>query len=323
MSVTIGIDVGGTKILGGLVDHAGHVLSTVRQATALRDADRVLAQVAEVVATLVAQSAEPVQAVGLSVAGPVDATGSTVLFAPNLGWPQVPVRQILEPAIGLPVLAENDANCAAWGEYRHGAGEGTDDLTVVTVGTGIGGGVIVGGHMLRGAHGAGAEIGHIVVVRDGLQCGCGRRGCWEMYASGSALVNAARSLAEQHRDQATIVLSLGDGTPEGIEGLQVTAAAIQGDPIAIAAFTQVGTWLGIGLGDLTSVLDPAAFVISGGVCEAGDLLLNPARAALAANLTGGERHPVPALRVATLGNEAGLIGAAELARVARHSPRAV
>ena len=314
MSNSIGVDVGGTKILAGLVDESGHVLTTARRPTPAQDPDAVLAVVAEVVRELIAKSAEPVVGVGLGIAGQVENTRSTVLWAPNLRWSRVEVRSILEADLGVTVIAENDANAAAWGEFVFGAGADLDDLTVVTVGTGIGGGVIVGGTMLRGATGGAAEIGHIMVVPGGRQCGCGRLGCWEQYASGTALVRQARELAAERRDDASLLLSLGDGSPEGIQGLHVTKAALAGDPVAIEAFRICGEWLGLGLADLTAVLDPAAFVVSGGVSEAGDLLLGPARTTLAAQMPGGDLRPVPQVRVASLGNDAGLIGAADIAR---------
>lgn len=314
MSNSIGVDVGGTKILAGLVDESGHVLTTARRPTPEQDPAAVLAVVAEVVRELIAESDAPVVGVGLGIAGQVENTRSTVLWAPNLRWSRVEVRAILEADLGITVIAENDANAAAWGEFVFGAGADLDDLTVVTVGTGIGGGVIVGGTMLRGATGGAAEIGHITVVPGGRQCGCGRLGCWEQYASGTALVRQARELAAEREADASLLLSLGDGTPEGVDGLHVTKAALAGDPVAIEAFRICGDWLGLGLADLTAVLDPAAFVISGGVSEAGDLLLGPARATLAAQMPGGDLRPVPQIRVASLGNDAGLIGAADIAR---------
>jgi glucokinase len=314
VSNSIGVDVGGTKILAGLVDESGHVLTTARRPTPAQDPSAVLAEVGEVVRELMAESAESVVGVGLGIAGQVENSRATVLWAPNLQWSRVEVRAILEADLGITVIAENDANAAAWGEFVYGAGADVDDLTVVTVGTGIGGGVIVGGTMLRGATGGAAEIGHITVVPGGRQCGCGRLGCWEQYGSGTALVRQARELAAERRDDATLLLSLGDGTPDGIEGLHVTRAALAGDPVAIEAFRICGEWLGMGLADLTAVLDPAAFVISGGVSEAGDLLLAPARATLAAQMPGGDLRPMPQIRVATLGNDAGLIGAADIAR---------
>jgi glucokinase len=168
--------------------------------------------------------------------------------------------------------------------------------------------------MLRGATGGAAEIGHITVVPGGRQCGCGRLGCWEQYGSGTALVRQARELAAERPAESSLLRSLGDGTPDGIEGLHVTQAAIAGDPVAVEAFRICGEWLGTGLADLTAVLDPAAFVISGGVSEAGDLLLDPARTRLAEQMPGGDLRPMPQIRVASLGNDAGLIGSADIAR---------
>jgi len=314
VSNSIGVDVGGTKILAGLVDESGRVVTTARRPTPTQDPAAVLAVVSEVVRELMAESSAPVVGVGLGIAGQVENTRSTVLWAPNLQWSRVEVRSILEADLQVTVIAENDANAAAWGEFVYGAGSDVDDLTVVTVGTGIGGGVIVGGTMLRGATGGAAEIGHITVVPGGRQCGCGRLGCWEQYGSGTALVRQARELAENRPAEASLLLSLGDGTAAGVQGVHVTQAAIAGDPVAIEAFRICGEWLGTGLADLTAVLDPAVFVISGGVSEAGDLLLTPARERLAEQMPGGDLRPVPQIRVASLGNDAGLIGAADIAR---------
>lgn len=314
MGLSIGVDIGGTKILAGAVTPDGHIVATARRDTPRADAPRVLELVAEVVGELAAQVDEPIDGVGLGVAGPVDAERSVVYFAPNLKWSQVPARALLEAATGLPVVVENDGNVAAWGEYRFGAGRGSGDLVLVTVGTGIGGGIVLGGRLFRGAHGAAGEIGHINAVPNGVPCGCGRNGCLEQYASGNALVREARALAAEHRADAGILLAMGDGTPEGVQGRHVTQAARAGDPIALEAFATAGTWLGRGLADLAAVLDPDVFVIGGGVSDAGELLLASARRTLAEKLIGLETRPAPAIKVAELLNEAGLVGAADLAR---------
>lgn len=314
MSLTIGVDIGGTKILAGTVAPDGSILATARRPTPRQDPGAVLATVADVVAELVTSSSEPIEAIGTGVAGGVDADRSRVYFAPNLRWSQVPVRALLEESTGLPVVVENDGNAAAWGEYRFGAGRGARDMVLATVGTGIGGGIVIDGALFRGAHGAAAEIGHITVVRGGRSCGCGRSGCWEQYASGNALVREARELAADRRADADLLLSLGDGTPEGISGVEVTEAARVGDPVAIEAFTRVGTWLGHGLADLAAVLDPEVFVIGGGVSESGDLLMASARVAMIETLIGGGNRPAPEVRLAELANSAGLVGAANLAR---------
>lgn len=315
MGLTIGVDIGGTKILAGTVTEDGTVGATARRPTPRNDASDVLDLVAEVVLELKESSPEPLEAVGIGVAGLVDAERSKVYFAPNLRWSQVPVRQLLEAATGLPVVVENDGNVAAWGEFRFGSGVGHSGLTLVTVGTGIGGGIVVDGSLFRGAHGAAGEIGHINAVPDGRPCGCGRHGCLEQYASGNALVREARMLAAERRSEAGTLLALGDGTPEGVQGVHVTAAAKAGDPVAMEAFAVVGTWLGRGLADLAAVLDPELFVIGGGVSDAGDLLLASARQTLADKLIGQQNRPAPAVKVAQLTNNAGLVGAADLARM--------
>ena len=317
MGLAIGVDVGGTKVAAGLVDDEGTILSTARRPTPAADADAVLSMVAEVVDELAGATADPVVGIGVGIAGPVDAARSTVYFAPNLQWHQVPARTILEKATGLPVVVENDGNVAAWGEYRFGAGVGQRDVVLVTVGTGIGGGIVLDGALFRGAHGAGGEIGHISHVPDGVQCGCGRRGCWEQYASGNALVRETRMLASARRSDATLLLEMGDRTPEGIQGAHITAAAKAGDPVALQALQDLGSRLGTGLADLAAILDPDLFIIGGGVSEAGDLLLTSAREVLRAKIIGGPNRPVPEVQPAQLGNLAGLVGAADLARLPR------
>jgi glucokinase len=312
--MSIGVDIGGTKILAGTVTENGDIVATARRPTPRHDANDVLDLVAEVVNELVAGTDHPLDGVGLGVAGLVDAERSRVFFAPNLRWSQVPVRQLLESATGLPVVVENDGNVAAWGEYRFGAGRGTTEMTLVTVGTGIGGGIVIDGRLFRGAHGAAGEIGHINAVPDGRPCGCGRHGCLEQYASGNALVREARALAADRRSEAGALLALGDGTPEGVQGVHVTEAARAGDPVAVEAFAIVGTWLGRGLADLAAVLDPEVFVIGGGVSDAGDLLLASARQTLADKLIGQQNRPAPVVKAAELTNRAGLVGAADLVR---------
>ncbi len=252
---------------------------------------------------------------GIGAAGFVDVGRTTVVFAPNLAeWPDEPLATQVAERVGLRTGVEIDANAAAWGEVEHGAARGERYVVCVTVGTGIGGGIVVDGELYRGRWGAGAEIGHIRVVPGGRPCGCGNRGCWEQYASGRSLVREARRRAEDDPDQALGLLALGDGTIEGIEGKHVTAAAQGGDQVALAAFEACGRWLGQGLADLAAVLDPGCFVIGGGVSEAGEALLGPARRAFGEALTAGGHRPNADVRRAVLGNDAGIVGAAALAR---------
>ncbi len=314
MALTIGVDVGGTKVAGGVVDDDGRILAEVRRATPSKDAVGVNSTIEAVVREL-AEGRE-ISAVGLGAAGFVDAARSTMLFSANVsGWRDEPLREDIMARTGLPVVVENDANAAAWGEARYGAGRWHSSLACVTVGTGIGGAVVIDRRLYRGAFGIGGEFGHMRIEVNGRRCACGRRGCWEQYASGSALVREARERANEDREGASILLDLSsDGTPEGIIGPMVTAAAQQGDPVAVASFDAVGRWLGYGMADLASVLDPACFVIGGGVCEAGDLLLSPAREAYEANLPGSGYRPHAEIVLAELGNAAGIVGAADLAR---------
>lgn len=313
-ALTIGVDVGGTKVAAGVVDGQGRILAEVRRATPSKDAVGVNTTIEAVVREL-AEGRE-ILGVGLGAAGFVDAARATMLFSANVsGWRDEPLRADIMRRTGLPVVVENDANAAAWGEFRYGAGQGQNSLACVTVGTGIGGAIVADGELYRGGFGIGGEFGHMRIEVNGRRCACGRRGCWEQYASGSALVREARERANEDRDSATVLLELSsDGTPEGIIGPMVTTAAQQGDPVAIAAFEAVGRWLGYGMADLASVLDPACFVIGGGVCDAGELLLGPAREAFAENLPGSTHRPVAQIRPAQLGPAAGIVGAADLAR---------
>ncbi len=312
MGLTVGVDIGGTKIAAGVVDEQGRILARHRVATAARDAE----QVEETVSALVMELREEydIEAVGIGAAGFVDEKRSRVNFAPNLGWKDEPLRKAVEAVVGIPVVVENDANAAAWGESRFGAARGLEYVVTVTVGTGIGAGIVLAGSLYRGRWGAAAEFGHLNVDPGGRPCACGNRGCWEQYASGNALVREARYLASERRAEAETLLDFGDGTPEGVQGLHVTKAAREGDPVALAAFDFVSRWLGQGMADVTAILDPECFVIGGGVSEAGDLLLASTVRAFTESVSGKEHRQLPRIVTATLGNAAGLVGAADLAR---------
>ena len=312
MGLTVGIDVGGTKIAGGVVDESGRILATARRESPATDAGAIDTNIQDLVTEL--QGSYDIEGIGVGAAGFIDVQRSTVLFAPNLAWRDEPLRLDLERRIGLPVVIENDANAAAWGEFTFGAGEDVSDLLLVTVGTGVGGGIVLNGELHRGAFGVAAEIGHIRVVPNGRLCGCGNHGCWEQYASGTALVREAREQAVQGSLIAKTLLDRAGGSVEGITGPLITEAAKDGDSFAIEQLASLGQWLGEGIATLTAVLDPAVVVIGGGVSEAGDLLLEPIRSHFKANLTGRNYRPSLEIRAATLGNKAGMIGAADLAR---------
>jgi glucokinase len=312
VTLACGIDVGGTKIAGGVVDPDGNVLA---HSTVESPADHVEA-IEDAIVALVGElrANHEIQAVGVGAAGYVDSSRSTVLFAPNLAWRDVNLRAELEPRLDLPVVIENDANAAAWGEFTYGAGHDVDDLLLVTVGTGVGGGLVLDGELHRGAFGVGGEVGHLRVVRDGQLCGCGKHGCLEQYASGSALVRNTRAAAAGGGHAADLLVERADGDPHKIDGPMISAAAREGDPFATDQLVSLGRWLGEGIAMLATVLDPAAVAVGGGVGEVGDLLLDPVREAFARHLSGLPHRPLAEIREATLGNRAGLIGAADLAR---------
>jgi glucokinase len=312
MSLTVGLDVGGTKVAAGVVDARGAIIEKLRRPTPAADPEQIARVIAAVVADL--RSRHTVEAVGLGAAGFVSESRATVLFAPHLAWRDDPLKKRVEDLVGLPVVVDNDANASVWAEARFGAARGHQNVVLLAIGTGIGGGLMLGGQIYRGRWGMAGEPGHYRVVPDGRVCACGNRGCLEQYASGSALVAEARELARCAQGRGSRMLQLGGGRPEGIGGPQVTHAAREGDPDALRCFQIVGGWLGQAMADLAAILDPGCFVIGGGVSDAGDLLLTPARAAFDQALTGRGYRACADVRIAELGADAGLVGAADLAR---------
>ena len=314
MAYTIGVDVGGTKVLGGVVDESGTVVKTARRDTPREGGSALTQAIADVAKELMAEFT--IDSVGVSAAGFVSSDRKTMLATPNIaGWNGVDLDYQLTSLIGLPVVIENDANAAAWGEARFGAGRGKRHMLMLTVGTGIGGGIVVNGELYRGAFGTAAEIGHIRVVPEGHLCGCGARGCFEQYGSGNALMRHTREAIAASPDIARNLLSRGDGTLEGLTGKAITDAARDGDAVALAAFNTTAQWLGAGIASLAVVLDPECVVIGGGVIDAGEILLKPTREALEQSMPFAGKHPYPEIIGAQLGNEAGLVGVADLARL--------
>ncbi|RBQ20247.1 ROK family protein [Spongiactinospora rosea] len=312
MALTIGVDIGGTKVAAGLVDEHGEIVAQTLRSTPADDPDQVAQTIAEVIKELA--HGHEVEAVGLGAAGFVDETRSIVRFAPNLAWREEPLREKVAALVGLPVVVENDANAMAWAEAEYGAGRGESHIVCVTVGTGIGGGIVLGGELYRGRWGMGAEMGHMQVVQRGRLCGCGNLGCWERYASGSALVEEARVIAAAEPRRAATLLEMAGGSPADIEGEEITEAARAGDDAALSAFASIGHWLGQGMADMAAVLDPGCFILGGGVSRAADLFIDRVRESFARALTGSGHRPVADIRLAELGASAGLVGAADLAR---------
>jgi glucokinase len=313
--LAIGIDIGGTRLKAGVVNEDGIVLDRSTRDTPSTDPTQVEDTIAELVDELTAKHL--VMAVGIGAAGFVDATRSTVLFAPHLAWRHEPLRDAVRRRIGLSTLVENDANAAAWAEWRFGAGQNENDLVCITLGTGIGGAMVFGGMLHRGSTGIGGEFGHMQVVPQGHRCECGNRGCWEQYSSANALVREARELIEAKSPLADALIERTGGDATKVTGLLINELARGGDQICIELLAEVGDWLGIGIANLAAALDPGTFVIGGGVSDAGDLLIGPAVTAYRRTLTGRGYRPEARIVRAHLGNEAGLVGAADLARTQR------
>lgn len=312
MGLSIGIDVGGTKIAGGVVDSRGRIIARVRRPSPADDAEAIVDEIVGIAKDLA--SSHEVHSIGIGAAGFVGKDRRTVLFAPNIAWRDEPLADRVEAAVNLPTFIENDANAAAWGEYSHGVATNAESIVFVTLGTGVGGGIIIDGQLLRGSNGFAGEIGHMNLIPDGVKCGCGSRGCWEQYSSGTALVRMAREAAMEAPDRAQTLLSLAGGNPAMITGRVVTQAARMGCRVARKAFDQAGRYVGIALADLVSILDPDMFVLAGGLSETGSLIRNPAEEAFMDQQVGGDYRPAIPIVTAKLGNDAGMIGAADLAR---------
>lgn len=315
--LAIGIDIGGTKVAGGLVDVDGNITHRARRDTPHRSKSPSVVEdtIVEVVAELMQiVGAGSVAAVGIGAAGFVAADRATVVFAPHLSWRHEPLREALQKRVAVPIFVDNDANAAAWAEWKFGAAQGESHLMMITLGTGIGGGILIDGQVQRGRFGIAGEFGHMQVVPGGHRCECGNRGCWEQYASGNALVREARSLFSANSPLASDLFDRVEGIPANLTGPLITAAARDGDPTACELIAEIGNWLGVGIANLAAAFDPGTFVIGGGLSAAGDLLLSSARETFKRQLTGRGYRPEARIVVAELGNDAGLIGAADLAR---------
>ena len=310
----LGIDIGGTKVAGGVVAPDGTVLATARRATPGSSVVETEDAIAAVVEVLARGQDGPLVGVGVGAAGWFDRTGDTVLFSPHLAWRHSALRKDLAARLQRPMWVGNDADAAAWAEYRYGAARGADLALMITLGTGIGGGIIMGGRLQRGSHGVAGEWGHMRVVPDGRLCACGNRGCWEQYASGTALGQTAREVARNSPAAAALLLERVDGDPDKLTGEHVATAAAEGDPLALELLAEGGSWLGQGIADLAAVLDPEVVVIGGGVSVLGEMVLGPARERLERALPGRGFRPGPRVVGARLGAQAGIVGAADLVR---------
>lgn len=338
--LAFGVDVGGTKVLGVALAGEDQVVAEVRVptpqaatdpaaaqggagavevATAIAEVLRALAGASAVTAASAAVAPAPAPALlGVGIPGMLDG-GGVLRFSPNLpGAVGAAVPELVAGCLGAVWLrgrrvhVDNDANCAALGELRLGAARGAGHAVVVTLGTGIGGGLVVQGEVLRGAHGFAGEVGHMVVEPSGPPCPCGGRGCWERLASGGGLARLAREAAFAGTLHEAVALAGGD--PELVRGEHVTRAALEGDAGAMAVLEQLGWWVALGLSNLAALVDPERFVIGGGLAEVGEVLFEPTRRAFAALVEGGPARPPVPILPAALGERAGAIGAALMAR---------
>jgi len=310
--LSIGVDIGGTKIAAGVVDEGGRIIAATMRSTPATDPELIEAAVGDAVTEL--RTAHEVVGVGVGAAGFVSSDRRTIRFAANLAWREQPFADAIERLTGLPVIVENDANAAGWAEYRFGAATEARHMLMATVGTGLGGAIVLDGQLIRGSGGFAGEVAHMTAVPEGQWCGCGRKGCLEQYTSGTALVRNAHFRALAGDPLMDPLVQAAGGDREDIDGPLITRLAQEGDPGSVELIAEIGRWLGEGMASIASLLDPEVIVVGGGVAAAGDLLLDPARESYAKHLTAREHRELAPFAVASMGNEAGIVGAADLAR---------
>lgn len=310
----IGVDIGGTKIAAGVVDEQGNILAQTRVATVAEDPASIDASIAAVCKELAGQY--EIGAIGLAAAGFCSPDRTSVQFAPNINWRDYPIAANVGAQLGIdvPIVVENDANAAGWAEFQFGVAKSASDMLLLTVGTGLGGAIVIDNKLVRGRFGVGAEVGHMRVVPNGHACGCGHDGCWEQYTSGSALVREARAAAIKDPNFAASLISRAGGEIDKISGPLVTQAAQEGDELSIMLLAELGRWIGEGAASVAALLDPEIVVLGGGVAAAGDLLLKPAQQAFLEALPARGHRAEATFAIAEMGNEAGIVGAADLAR---------
>ena len=311
-ALTIGVDIGGTKVSAGVVDSDGNIISSDRRSTPVSGGVELIATITDLIKSF--QSQYEIAGIGISVATLISADQGTIVGAPNIAnLSKLNFVEELKKSFSLPVIAENDANSAMWAEYKFGNAKNLNPVMLFIIGTGMGGGLVIDGKLFKGANGIGAEFGHMIVQPNGIKCGCGSNGCIEQYASGSALMRYAQEEMKADPIKAKELLKYSDASGD-ISGATLTTAAKQGNEIALSAFNKQADWLGSACASYTLLLDPQAIVIGGGVVEAGELFLNPVRLAMEKYMPFAGTHLLPKIVAAKYGNDAGLIGAADLVR---------
>lgn len=308
--LTVGVDIGGTKCFGVVLDGHDDTVAEIRASTP-EGSDELIGTLRDVIGELV-HVAGDVDGVGLGIAGQLDLDGM-MRFSPNLvGADELPIRARLQAEIGLPLRVDNDANCAAVAELHHGAITGVDHAVVINLGTGIGSAVIIGGELYRGANGMAGEWGHTTLMQDGAPCACGRRGCWEAYGSSAGLVRLAHDVLAAGEGKAMVTLAGGD--PDNVRGEHVMRAGRDGDHEALAVLDQYARWLAVGIANVTAALDPEVVVIGGGLVADADLYIDAVRRHYERGVLGTGHRPPVRIVSAELGARAGALGAAILAR---------
>jgi glucokinase len=308
--LTIGIDIGGTKISAGVVDSSGNLIDSSKCSTPAEGGKELISSVVNLVKEL--NKKHEIKGIGISIAALISSDYGTIVGAPNIAnLSKLNFANEIKEEFKLPIIIENDANSAMWAEFKFGSAKGLNPVMFFIIGTGVGGGLVIDGKLFKGANGIGAEFGHMCVVPNGLLCGCGAKGCIEQYASGGALIRYANEALLANPDKSEEVLSFGEGK---LSGTALTKAAKAGNELALAAFSKQADWLGLACASYSLMIDPQAIIIGGGVVDAGELFLAPVRAAMRKYMPFAESHVPPKIIAAKFGNDAGLIGAADLVR---------
>ena len=309
--LTIGIDIGGTKISAGVVDSSGNLIDSSRCSTPTEGGKELISSVINLIKEF--NKKYEIKGIGISIAALISSDYGTIVGAPNIAnLSKLNFVNEIKVEFELPIIIENDANAAMWAEFKFGNAKGLNPVMFFIIGTGVGGGLVIDGKLFKGANGIGAEFGHMCVVPNGLLCGCGSKGCIEQYASGGALIRYANEALLANPDKSEEVLSFGEGK---LSGTALTKAAKAGNELALAAFSKQADWLGLACASYSLIIDPQAIIIGGGVVDAGELFLAPVRAAMRKYMPFAESHVPPKIIAAKFGNDAGLIGAADLVRV--------
>ncbi len=317
MNYFLGLDLGGTTVKGGLLDQDGHIIAKNEIPTgAGRPCGQVAADIAEQGKKLIDEAGVPadcVKAAGICSPGTINTEKGEVVFSGNLGWRCAPLSEELEKCLGIPVFLGNDANVAALGEARYGSGRNYRDSILITLGTGVGGGIIMGGRIFEGGRSAGAEIGHMAIVCGGEPCTCGRRGCFEAYASATALIRQAREAMNAPGGADSLMWKLCGGDPDAVCGKTVTDAVTAGDKTAEQVWDRYLDYLAEGTANLINIFRPEAVLYGGGVSKAGSLLLDRLVPKFEGLIFGGNDYAHVDFGIAALGNDAGICGAAAMA----------